>query len=364
VYRDSLTKVEPYGIELIPEHERHGRTRDQFTVYFAINVALATLVTGFFPVLAGLSLWGALSSIVVGAAAGGLVLGLMSSMGSRLGVTQPVLARGVLGRFGIVPVMAYAGVFGMVGWGTINLVLAGWSLQAVIGGFPFVIAILLVAIGQCVVASYGYNWVHLMNRISTFVMGAVFLVVTIYALKKADFSFGANAKAPLYVGGFGGWITSAGVFLALLIGFSPFSADYSRYLPSSTSPVRVATLTGLGNFCAVAWLACTGAVVASAAGSYSEIDAVKHLTGGTAPVILLAIAASTIALNGFNMYGGSLTLLALGVRIPRTVAVMLLTVITFALALLLTNDLNGIFYDFLVLSGYLLAPFVAVTLLD
>ena len=363
VYSDAVAKVEPYGIEPIPDSERHGRPRDQFTVYFAINLALATMVTGFFPVAAGLSIAQAVSSIVVGTAAGAIILGIMSTMGSRLGVTQPVLARGPMGVLGQIPLMAYAGVFGGMGWATINLVFGAEALEDTVH-LPFWIGAVALAVGQGAVAVFGYNMVHLLNRICTFVIGAVFVVLTVMALGKADFSFAANPDAPAYIGGWGGWITSAGVFLALLIGFSPYSADYSRYLPVRTSPTKVACFTGLGNFLVVAWLACLGALLASFAGADTEIQAVRHLGGGFAFTALLLLGLSTVALNGFNMYGSSMSLLGLGVPMRRVTAVVTLTVLTLAIGLWLKNDLFGIFYDFLVLAGYVLAPYVVVTLLD
>jgi len=363
LYQDAIGKIEPYGIEHIPDEERHGRPRDQFTVYFAINVALATMTTGFFPFVAGLSMVQGITSIVAGAAVGALVLGVLSTMGSRLGVTQPVLARGPLGRVGQVPLMAYAGVFGAFGWATINLLLGGQALRSVIHS-PLWIGMVILAVGQGVVGIYGYNMVHLLNKISTVVIGALFLVITILALQKANFSLAANPHAAAFVGGWGGWITSAGVFLALLIGFSPFSADYSRYLPASTSPIRVAGFTALGNFLAVGWLGCLGFVVASFAGNFAPVQAVRALTGGFAPVALIGIALSTVALNGFNMYGGSMSLLGLGVRVSRPVAVAVITVGTVVVGLVLQNNLYGTFYNFLVLTGYVLAPYCAVTVLD
>ena len=47
-YGSSLTKAEPYGTEAIPDAERHGNPRSQFTLWFAANMVLAVLVSGFF----------------------------------------------------------------------------------------------------------------------------------------------------------------------------------------------------------------------------------------------------------------------------------------------------------------------------
>jgi len=41
-YRGSLTKIEPYGIEHIPDVERHGKPRSQFFLWFGGRQAEAS----------------------------------------------------------------------------------------------------------------------------------------------------------------------------------------------------------------------------------------------------------------------------------------------------------------------------------
>ena len=62
-YGTSLTKAEPYGTEQIPDVERHGSPRSQFTLWFAANMVLAVMVSGFFSAQFGLSVVQGLSLI-------------------------------------------------------------------------------------------------------------------------------------------------------------------------------------------------------------------------------------------------------------------------------------------------------------
>ena len=60
-------RVEYHHIDYIPKAERHGKVRDQFTLWFLANAELATLAVGFLGVSLGLSLgWTLVAIILVG----------------------------------------------------------------------------------------------------------------------------------------------------------------------------------------------------------------------------------------------------------------------------------------------------------
>lgn len=48
-------KAEPFATDQIPDSERHGHPAQQFTLWFAANMVLAVLVSGFFSASFGLS---------------------------------------------------------------------------------------------------------------------------------------------------------------------------------------------------------------------------------------------------------------------------------------------------------------------
>ena len=275
-YRDAIAKIEPYGIEHIPNEERHGKPSSQFYVWFSGNLGLAVLVLGFYPVYYGLSMPMALSAVLVGALLGSIVMGALSRMGNRLGVAQQIQARGPLGYFGNFLPVAYVNVFASIGWTTVNTVFGSWALQALID-IPFWMAVSVLSLGQFVVAMYGYNMIHAFNKVFTYLAGAIFLLVTVKAFQYADWDLAASPDASYFVSLPGGWITATGVIFSYLVAWFPFASDYSRYLPSDDKTSRSAGIyTGLGNFLSVAWLAGTGALVASFAGSFGAIEALRQ----------------------------------------------------------------------------------------
>ena len=86
--------VEQHHVEVIPENERHGRPRDQFTLWFAANANVVNFTLGVLAILFGLNLFWALVAIVVGNVLGMLLTALHAWQGPRLGVPQMIQSRG------------------------------------------------------------------------------------------------------------------------------------------------------------------------------------------------------------------------------------------------------------------------------
>jgi purine-cytosine permease-like protein len=359
----AVTTVERRGAEPIPDDERRGAPYTQFTIFASTNLAFAVVLTGFFPAFLGLSLVQCVTAIVVGTGIASVTIGVLSAMGSRLGVAAPILARGPLGFLGAYPMVAYTSVFGSLGWATVNLVFGAWALQGVID-LPFALIVIAVGVAQTVFAIYGYDMVHLVARFTTIAMAVVFAIISILAVGKADFSFGVDRQAADFIGVWGGWFTAAGVFFAYIMGYATFAADYSRYLPAQTPGWKVAGYSALGNFVPTVWLGCLGAVIAGFAGQFDAVPAIEELTGGFAPIALLTLAVSTIAINCVNLYGGALSVVALVPGFSRPLAVAILGAGSAVLSILLEADIYGAFYDFLLLTAYIATPFAVIMLLD
>src|SRR5438128_1842300 len=80
-YRDSLTKIEPYGIEHIPDVERHGKPRSQFFLWFAAGMNFPIVVLGFSAAYFGLPFWAAVVAIVLAGVTSSAGMGYLSAMG-------------------------------------------------------------------------------------------------------------------------------------------------------------------------------------------------------------------------------------------------------------------------------------------
>src|SRR3954452_16775390 len=81
-YGTKVVAVEPGGVEVIPQEERHGRPIQLLWTWASPNMEFATIAVGILSVLAfGLTFWQAVAALVLGSALGSLTLGLLSTWG-------------------------------------------------------------------------------------------------------------------------------------------------------------------------------------------------------------------------------------------------------------------------------------------
>lgn len=363
IYGASLSSVEPYATEEIPESERHGTPGSQFTLWFAANMVLAVLVSGFFSSQFGLSVWQGLSAVAVGTLGGATVMGLLAGIGAKLGVPQQIQGRGPMGFYGnFLPIILLT-IFSSIGWTAVNTVFAVIALQLLID-IPFWLAAGIMFAVQAALAIWGHNLVHLMNKIATVVLAILFGAISVLLLGSADFNLIVNESAPLYIGELAGWITFAGFFFAYIMTWTPFASDFSRYLPATISHAKVAIYTGSGTFLSMMWLGGVGVLVSSTAGELDAIPALAKLTGAWAPLAMLTVVLSSLPVSAMNIYGGSLSILTINIPVSRMVAAILTAVIGYLVTLWMQTDPYGSFYDFLNILAYLVVPFSTVLLMD
>lgn len=362
-YGTSLRQSEPYSTEAIPVSERHGHPRQQFTLWFAANMVLAVMVSGFFSSLFGLSVVQGLTAVAAGTLLSAIVMGVLAGIGTKLGVPQQVQGRGPMGFFGNFVPIAVLTVISAIGWTAVNTVFAVIALRLLVD-VPFWLAAAVIFAVQAVFAIWGYNLVHLINKIATVVLAILFAVITVLSVQKVDFTLGVNPHAPYYMGELGGWLTFAGFFFAYVMTWTPFASDFSRYLPTNTSHTKVAAYTAGGTFVAMMWLGGVGVLVSSFAGKLDAIPALAQLTGSFAPIAMATVVLSTLPVSAMNLYGGSLSLLTIRIPISRVVGVIVIAVVSLGVTLLMQTNPYGAFYDFLNILAYLVVPFSTVLLLD
>ncbi|WP_406109179.1 cytosine permease [Streptomyces sp. NBC_01003] len=364
VYGSAVTKVEPFGVDHIPDNERHGKPSSQFFVWFAAGLNFPIILLGFSAAWFGLSFSAAVCAIVVGAALGSALMAVMSRMGVRLGVPQQIQARGPLGFFGNFLPVAYINVFSGVGWAAVTVILGGKAF-AELTHMPFWLCAGLLTAVELVVAIYGYNMINFLQRVLTYVLTPLFVLITVVAVARGGSLFGANPQADGYVGAAGGSITLGGWFLAFLVAWAPFASDYSRYLPDTPKVVRQTTwYTGLGNFLTICWLGILGVVVGGSASSTDTITALHELAGPFAVPALIAVGLSALAQNFLNVYGGAISVQTLKIPVTRHQAVAAICILAYAISLWGASGTEDKFKVFLNLTAYFIAPFATVLLID
>ncbi|SNT29478.1 purine-cytosine permease family protein [Rhodococcoides kyotonense] len=366
-YRSKIAAVEPYGVDHIPDVERHGTARSQFSIWFAAGMNFPIMVLGFSAVSFGLSLTSAVSAIVAGSLIGAVVMGVLSQMGARLGVPQQIQARGPLGFFGNFIPVAYINIFAGIGWAAVTIILGAQALHELAPGIPFWLSALVLVSIQLVVAVFGYNMIHFLQKILSFVLFFGFVLITVVSIVNSDtLGFDADTSAPFYIGGVGGWITVAGFFMSFLIAWWPFASDYSRYLPDDDkTATRAGLYTLAGNFLTLSWLGIAGALLgASAVTGEEPIGALARLTGSWAPVALIVVMLSSFSQNFLNVYGGAISVQTLRIPVSRRTAVVVICVLAYVISLWAGEGFEAKFKNFLFLGAYLIAPFGAALLLD
>lgn len=362
-YRNSLTKIEPYGIEHIPDVERHGKPSSQFFLWFAAGMNFPIVVLGFSATYFGLPFWSAALAILAAGLIAATVMGYLSGMGVRLGVPQQMQARGPLGFIGNLLPVAYVNVFAGVGWAAVTVILGGQAI-ALLSGMPFWASALVLMLLQLVVAVMGYNLIHFLQRILSIILFAGFVFITVVALAKGEVVNSVNESAEGFAG-IGGWIIFFGYFMSFIIAWMPFASDYSRYLPNTSANRRGAgVFTMLGNFVTLSWMGILGVLLGATATTDDAIGALKELMGPWAIVGMGIVALSSFTQNFLNVYGGAISIQTMGIPVKRHTAVVFICAASYLVALWGQAGFNDGFTVFLNLTAYFVAPYVMVLICD
>ncbi len=365
------TSVEPGGIEAIPPAKRHGSPWQLFATWTAPNLEFATVFVGFIAVAYfGLGFWQAMAAIVLGNALGAATQGVLSTWGPREGLAQLVLSRTAFGSRGNILPAALNTVMAGLGWFAVNSVSGGLAL-ATLTGMPPALALIIVVIVEVALAFVGHDLVQFFERYASIVLGAIFLIAVISIFATADVNTAVKG------GGFSfaGFTLTASAAFGYAAGWNPYASDYSRYLPKSTSRVKIAWAAGLGNFVSCTVLMAAGAAAAlipfSGPSTASPTDVfVSSMPVFVRDMTLVAIAVGAIAANALNIYSGAMSFLAAGVKIPfalrRAIIAIGFGIVGFVIALvsILNASIAANYENFLLVIAYWIAPWLGVVLVD
>jgi nucleobase:cation symporter-1, NCS1 family len=365
-YGAKVAAVEPGGAGFIPLGERHGTPLGQFWTWVSPNMEFATIFVGVIGVwFFGQSFWMASLAVVLGTALGSLSMGTLAGRGPLFGVPQMVLSRIGFGYLGnILPAGVNALVAG-IGWFAVNSVSGAFALNALLG-WNSKICLLIIVILQLAVAFFGHNLVHMFERIAFPLLVVVFVIASVVIFTKAQ--PGAHvASVP------GGWLITFGAAFGYAAGWNPYASDYTRYLPKDTNRRATGLWAGLGVFVSCVVLEIVGAAAATVTSVSKYADNptagfTSHLPTGIADVTLLAIALGAVCANALNVYSGSMSFLALGIKLPlalrRAIVAIVFGIAGFLLALSGLSDAGTKYNNFLLVISYWIAPWLGVFFAD
>src|SRR3989440_2182795 len=322
-YGERVATVEPGGVEYIALKERHGKPIDLFWTWLSPNLEFATVYVGVLGVAVfGLSFWQTAVAIVLGSALGSLTHFILSSWGPKFGVPMMVEGRGAFGFLGMLLPAGLNAFTGTIGWFIVNSVSGAFALQALGAlinlNLPFAIAFLIIVVAQVAIATLGHNFIHVFERWSLPLLGIVFALATIFIFSKAN--LGLPAKPIPVVGEFGGFMLLFTATFGYAAGWNPYAADYTRYLPPTINRTMVGFLAAMGVFVSCGGIELAGAALATVSGTkWGPTDIPTVQLQRAMPdllyyLTLLCIAVGAVCANAINIYSGTMSLVALGIR--------------------------------------------------
>ncbi|MFF1485299.1 purine-cytosine permease family protein [Streptomyces sp. NPDC058319] len=374
---DRVGAVETRGIEPVPESERHGRAGQMFWTWFAANISILGLPLGATLVaFRGLNIWQSVLVAVVGAFGSFALVGALSLAGKKGGAPALTLSRSVFGQRGNAGPTVISWL-SRVGWETISTTTAAYALLALLDtafgvgrNTVLTIVCLLVFIGcTLLISGLGHATIMWINKWATVVFGLLNLVVMGFLVATVDWTKVLDTPAgPVsgVVAGIGFIASGTG------IGWANAGADYARYLPRAIPGRRLITASAFGAGIPLVLLISLGSLLsagdkslATASDPVAAINAM--LPSWMAIPYLVAAFGGLLMSNHLSTYSAGLTMITLGLRVPRAAAVALDVVLMFAggiYFMLIADDFYGPFSTFLTLLAVPISAWVGVIAVD
>ena len=369
--------LELNGTNVIDESERQGKASSLFWPWCGANVSLLALSYGSFFLGFGISFWQATIAAILGTVLSFLLVGVSSLAGKKSNAPTMVLSRATFGVKGAI-IPGFLSYLLFVGWEIVLISLATLATGTVfirLGNLDHNTAMVIgfvIAVGLTVSAGVlGFAVIMRIQRvltIVTIVMTGVYISLT---LSKVDW----NVISALPSGSTQGFI-GAIIFGATGIGLGwvNAAADYSRYLPRTTSSKAVIGWTVFGASVVPIILVIYGAALSASNKDLSEAIASDPIGALTTILpswylIIFALVAILGLVGGaiLNLYSSGLTLISIGLPVKRHVAasidavLMLLGAIYFVW---IADDFFFPFQGFLITLGVPIAVWSAIFVTD
>lgn len=369
--------IETNGIDIIGEAERTAKPRDLFWPWFAANVSVfgmsyAAFIYGF-----GINAAQAIVVAIIGIVASFLLCGIIAIAGKRGSVPTMVLSRAAFGVHGQ-KVPGLISWFLSIGWETFLSIMAvlatatvfeklGWAA----GDATKIIAAIGVAALIVLSSVMGYHVIMRMQSILTWITGAVTLLYMAITLPHVKW----DAVAALPAGSPASMIGALTmVMTGFGLGWINIAADWSRYQRRDASNGAIVFWNTLGGAVAPVILVAYGLLLAGSDPALSNAisgDPIGALAAILPTWVLIPfwLTAVLALVSGavLGIYSSGLTLLSLGLKIPRPAAAavdgVILTLGTIWVVFF-AGDFLGPFQSFLITLGVPMASWAGILIAD
>jgi len=369
--------LELNGTNVIQENERSGKASSLFWPWCGANVSLLALSYGSFFLGFGISFWQATMAAILGTVLSFLLVGVSSLAGKKSNAPTMVLSRATFGVKGnLIPGALSYLIF--VGWETVLVSLATLATGTVfvrVGHLEHNTAMILgfvIAVALTVSAGVlGFEVIMKLQRYLTSITIVMTLVYIALTIDEVNWSVITSMKSGSLQGFVGALIFGA---TGIGLGWVNSAADYSRYLPRSTSSKSVVGWTVFGASIVPIILVIFGAALSASSEDLAGAIATDPIGALTtilptwylvifALVAILGLAGGAI----LDLYSSGLTLISLGLPVKRHIAasfdaiLMLLGTIYFVWV---ADDFFFPFQGFLITLGVPIAAWSAIFVVD
>jgi purine-cytosine permease-like protein len=341
----SISQIETFGVEQIPDHERTARPTDLFRLIFGGANTFSTAVLGSFPVLFGLSFQAGLLAILFGTLVGAIILAPMGLFGPINGTNNAVSSGahfGVHGRIvgSFLSLLTAIAFFSLSVWSSGDALVGG--AKRLIGlpetDLSLGLAYGLFAVLVLAVCIYGFRFMLWVNKIAVWTASLLFLLGIVAFSSTFDVNFAGTVSH----GQAGFWAAFIGASLVAMsnpISFGAFLGDWSRYIPRHTPKRQIlgaVVLAQLATLLPSLFGLATATIVASQAPDYI---ANNNYVGGLLavspswfflPVCLIAVIGG-MSTGTTALYGTGLDMSSVFPRVlSRVKATLLIGVMSIA----------------------------------
>jgi purine-cytosine permease-like protein len=374
---DRVWNIETGGIRPIAESERHGRPAEMFWVWFAANMGITALPFGAYLVtFYSLNLVQAIFAAILGCVLSYALVGLVGVAGFKAGAPTMVVSRASFGVTGnkLPTLVSYATC---IGFEILLMAIATLAFGSILsrvgiggGNVTLAIAFTIAAAVTIAISLLGHATIVRMATIFTWIYGIMIIPFMILEIPQISAHKVATLPTGHFLGGFIGGISIVAVGLG--IGWVNTGSDYTRYLPRSTRTRSLVGWTVIGSSIAPIVLIIFGALLAASDANLAvAANPVSYLarplpTWFLVPFMITA-GIGLIAAALTEMYSSGLSLMTLGLRVPRYKSVAIdgvLMIIGVVYIVFFAPSFFGAFAGFVVTLAAILAPWVAVFLVD
>ncbi|SCV99675.1 LAFE_0A08416g1_1 [Lachancea fermentati] len=374
-------KVETKGIEPITDAEKNDCSiLGSASIWFSANMVIAAFALGCLgPTVFYLNFWESTITIIFFSILGLLPVAFFSVFGAELGLRQMILSRYLLGNI-TARIFALINVIACIGWGVVNTVASAQLLHMINptgSRCPPWAGCLIISISTILITFFGYNVIHVYEQVCWIPNFAVFLVIIARLKISGNFVTGDWVSGKTTAGEI---LSFGGIVFGFAAGWTTYAADYTVYMPRSTSKLRIFFTMVIGLTLPLCFTIILGAAAGMGtwksdkwAENYNNEGVggliygilVENSLHGFGQFCCVLLAMSTVANLIPNMYSIALGTQALWeplAKIPRVFWTCLGNLLTLAIAIPAYYKFNTFMSNFMDAISYYLGIYIGISL--